>query len=148
MQQQPTMQPGGQPSAAPPPQSLSPKQVQQLQILSRQAASIVLDPQTSEMILAKAEQGDPAQAVAQVVVDMLPQLWEAASQSGQQIDMLTMMVAGLQVIGIISEMLMAAGILTEQEAPQFLAQAGKLAVEMHNAKLQGGGQPAQPGAMQ
>jgi len=51
--------------------------------------------------------------------------------------LLTVLAAGVQVIGVVGEMLVAAGVVPEQELPQFAAAVAKMAVDQHNA-AQGG----------
>lgn len=153
MQQQPPPQ-GAQPpqgSGQPAAQQLSPEQIRQMQVMSKQAMELLSEQGTSEMIVQRAEQGDPAQVIAQIVVEVTSRLFEAATNAGQKVDMVTILVTGLQIIGSLAELLAAADVVPKEQLPQFVAQASKIAVDQHNAMVQGGGagggQPQpQPGA--
>lgn len=130
-------------SAGQPPQQLAPEQIQQMELIVQQCMSLVLEQQTMEMIVAKAKQGQPARVLADVVAPLLKQVYEAAAGAGAQVDMLVLLGAGIIVLGKLSEGLFQADVVaTEQEAMQVAAQAGKLAVDMHNASV--GQQPGQP----
>ena len=59
--------------------------------------------------------------------------------------MVTVLAAGIQIVAYMAKMREAADILTEEEIPAFCADVAKIAVAQHNAKVQGGGAPAQPG---
>lgn len=137
-----------------PQQALSPDQIRKMQVMSKQAMSLLLEDATSEQIVKSAKAGDPQQVVADLVVTLLGRLYEAAKAAGQMgdgpEDMVTLMVTGVQIIGDLTEMLIAAGVLQESQAQQFVATVTKMAIDKHNSSLQGGGQqPAQPqGAMQ
>ena len=138
---------GGQPpqQGAQPPQQLSQEQIQQMQLVVKQCMQMLLQDQAADMIVAKAKQGDPAQVLASIVAPLLSRIHESASAAGANVGMVTMMVAGVQVLSLLAEMLFQADVIpSEQEAAQVVAQASKIAVEQHNAQVQGqGGAPAQ-----
>lgn len=141
-QAQPQAQPGAGAPALPQ-QPLTPEQTRQMQIMAKQAMGLLLEDATAEMIVQQSQQGEPAQVIAQMVVGVMGQLYEAASGAGQQVEMVTLLVTGIQIIGTLAEMLVAAGVIEEATLPQFVAQASKIAVDMHNATVSGG-----QGAMQ
>lgn len=133
---------GGSPQM---PSQLSPEQMQQMQLVVKQCMQLLLQDQTAEMIVAKAKQGQPAQVLADIVGPLLSRVAETADASGVQVDMVTMLVAGVQVLGLLAEMLFQADVIaSEQEAAQVVAQASKIAVDQHNARAQQAGGP-QPG---
>lgn len=139
-------QPAG-PGAAALPQQLSPEQTQQMELVVRQCMQLLLEETTAKMIVAKAQQGDPAQVIAQLVAPLLRQVHASATEAGAQVDMLTMMVAGVQVMALMAKMLEQADVIPDDAAAaQVVAQASKLAVEQHNASVGGaaGGAPGQP----
>lgn len=138
-----------------PQQALSEPQLQQMNLMVKQCMQLLLEDQTADMIVAKAKQGDPAQMLADIVGPLISKVAETASESGVEVDMIASLVAGVQVMGLLAEMLFQADVIaTEQEAAQVVAQASKIAVDQHNARAQqmggagGGGQPAPGGAPQ
>lgn len=145
---------GAQPAQPGSPQSnmqqqLSPQQLQQMQLVVKQCMRLLLQDQTADMIVAKAKQGQPAQVLAEIVGPLLTQVAQSAKGAGANMSMVTLMVAGVQVFGLLAEMLFQADVIpSEQEAAQVVAQASKIAVDQHNTRVQSGGagsgQPAQP----
>lgn len=155
MQPQQPATPAAQPGAAGGmPQSLTPDQVRKMQIATKQAMSFLLQDQTAQAIVQKAKQGNPQEVVADVVVSVLGKVHQAASAAGQMgegpEDTVTMLVAGVQIIGDLAEMLAAGGVLPNdpQALAQFVAQTANIAVQKHNEQMQqqGTGQPPQQGA--
>jgi hypothetical protein len=134
---------GAQPAAggAPqmPVQALTEEQTRQMQLMSKQAMELLLEEATTDQILRMAESGDPQQAIAKIVTGLLDRLYEAASNAGQQIEMVTMLVTGIQIIGVLAELLVTAGVIQEQDAPAFIGAVSKIAVDAHNARVGGGG---------
>jgi hypothetical protein len=144
--QQPTTTPpaGAQPGGAPqmPGQTLTPEQDQQRQLVARQCMELLSEDATAQMIVAKAQQGDPAKAIADVVVPLLRRVAEAAQEAGAEPDMLAMLVGGFEVIAKLAELMWHAGVVEdEKQVPTLAAQAAKLAVDQHNASLQQGNAP-------
>lgn len=132
-----------QPNAAPQGgNTLTPEQLKQMQLFAKQALGVLLDDQHAHMLVAKAKQGDPAQATAEVVTPLLKNIYEAASGAGAKVDMVVVLAAGMQVVAMVGKMLEAAGVLEEKDIPNFCAQVTKIATEQHNASVQGGGAPA------
>lgn len=131
--------------AAPGGQQVSPEQLRAMQLIVRQAMGVLLQDDTAENIVQRAQAGDPKQVVAETAIGIVKRVWESANSAGAQVDILTCMLAATQIIGTLSEMLAKAGVISEQELPQFAAQACKIAVDLHNGQLQEGGAPA-PGA--
>lgn len=125
----------------PPQQGLSPEQQQQMQLVVKQCMQMVLDDQSADMIIAKCQQGNAPDVIASIVGPLLAKVHESAKGAGVNVDMVTMMVAGVQVIGTLAEMLWHADVIkSEQEVPAFIGQAAKLAVDKHNAMVpQGAG---------
>jgi hypothetical protein len=141
MQQQPQpAQPGG-PAGAQPQQQLSPQQLQQMQLISKQAMEVLLQSDMAESIVARAQSGDPMQVTAEITLQLLRQINTAATQAGQQVEMLPFMVASVQIISTIGEMLEAGEVLTAEELPQFVANTCKVLVETHNATVSKQQQP-------
>lgn len=137
---------GGQPQLQ---QSLSPQQIRQFEVMHKQAMRLLLREDTATRIVQQAQEMDPTKAVATIVGSLLQRLYQAAERAGQQIDMVTMLVTGVQIIGDITEMLIEAGVLEEPQAANFIGEVSRMAIEEHNARVQeGGGGAAQPGAMQ
>lgn len=142
------------PGGAQPQQALNPQQIKQMQLVVKQCMQLLLQDQTADMIVAKAKQGQPAKVLADLVGPLLSRVAETAKEAGADVDMVTMMVAGVQVLGLLAEMLFQADVIaTEQEAAQVVAQASKIAVDQHNARAKqlqagGGAQPAPGGAPQ
>jgi hypothetical protein len=130
--QQPA-QPGG---AQLPQQGLTPEQTRQMQIMSKQAMRLLSEEATSDQIVQRAQQGDAKRVVAEVVSSVLRGLYAAASEAGQNIEMVTVLVTGIQIIGDLAEMLVAAGVVPAEQETQFVADTSKIAVELHNAALQ------------
>jgi hypothetical protein len=145
---QPAAQPGAQPPGGAMQQSMNPQQVKQMQLVVKQCMQLLLQDQTAAMIVAKAKQEPPAQVLASIVGPLLSRVAESAKEAGAEVDMVTMMVAGVQVLGLLAEMLFHADVLpNEQDMVTVVAEASKIAVQQHNAnamKMQGAGQP--PGA--
>lgn len=127
------------------PQQLSPQQLQQMQLVVKQCMQLLLQDQTAKAIVAKCQQGNAADVVGGMVADLLGRVHESARGAGANVDMVTMLVAGVQVIGTLAEMLWHAGVIqAEQQVPQFVAAACKSAVEQHNMGVQQGAQGQQP----
>jgi hypothetical protein len=137
-----------QPGAGAPtmPQQLNPDQLRKMQVMVKQAMGLLLQDDTAEHLVAKAKQGEPQQVVAEVVSGLLGQLYQAATEAGQEVDMVTMMVTGIQIIGTLAEMLAHEGVIPQEQLPQFVAAAGKIAVDQHNATVQGGAQQQPTGS--
>jgi hypothetical protein len=114
--------------------------MRQLQVMSKQAMSFLLEDTNAQQIVQQAQQGDPQQVVADVVTRVLQHLYEAATQAGQQVEMVTILVTGIQIIGDLAEMLGAAGVLPQdpQAQAQFVGAVSKICVDKHNATVQGG----------
>ncbi len=134
-----------------PPHGMTPEQMKQMQLVVKQCMQMLLQDQTADMIVAKAKEGQPAQVIADLVGPLLSKVSESAAASGVEVGMVTMMVAGVQVMGILAEMLFQADVIpSEQQLPQLVAEASKIAVQQHNAnaqQMQGQGkQPAPAGA--
>lgn len=140
-------------SGAQPPQQqqLSPEQLQQMQLVVKQCMQLLLQDQNADTIIKKAQLMPPAEVLADIVGPLLSKVAESAQEAGARLDMITTLVAGVQVLGLLAEMLFQADVIaTEQEAAQVVAQASKIAVDQHNARAKqaggaAGGQPA-PGA--
>jgi hypothetical protein len=141
---QPPQQGPGAPQL--PQQAMTPEQTRQLQVMSKQAMSFLLEDQTAAQIVQKAQQGDPQQVVADIVLAIMQRLYEAATKAGQQVEMVTLLVTGIQIIGDLAEMLGAAGVLPKepQAQAQFVGAVSKLCVDKHNSMVQGGGQQPAP----
>lgn len=159
-------QPGAKPAAggaAPglPSQPMTADQVRKMQTMAKQAMSLLLEDAHANQIVQAAKQGDPKQVVSDLVLKVMQQVWQAGAQAGALTetpgDIVAAMVAGLQIIADLTEMLIAAGVLQQSEAQGFVGEVSKIVVTQHNAGVQGGGQqpPAaappqqpQPGAPQ
>jgi hypothetical protein len=134
MQTQQSPAPGGAQA-----QQLSPQQLKQMQLVSKQAMTVLLEDKAAENIVARAKADDPAKVVAEVTTQVLHQIHQAAARAGQNVDMVTMMVAGVQIVSTLAQMLVAGDVLQEEQLPQFVPQACRMAVEMHNAAAGGQG---------
>lgn len=134
----PAPAPGGaQPQQA---QGLNPQQTDQARKVATQAMGILLERETAETIIAKAKQGNPARVIADLSVDLVGKIYQSAKEAKPpaEIDMVTLMVATVQIIGTLTEMLVEGEVLTEQDAPQFLAGVCKMAIQKHNQAVQSG----------
>ena len=131
-------QDGGAGAPQLPQQALSPEQIQHMKIMSKQAMSFLLEDDTAQQIVQRAQQGDPQQVVADIVTTIMGRLYEVATQAGQQVDMVTLLVTGIQIIGDLAEMLGEAGVLPDdpQAQAQFVGAVSKIAVDKHNATVQ------------
>jgi hypothetical protein len=121
---------------------LPPEQQKAFKMVSKQALEYLLAEGHAELIIAKAKQGDPKQAVVDALTPVMQGIWSAAEQAGAKLDQAVFLAAGIHVITILSEMLAVSGIITEQEIPQFAREVAMQAVQQHNAAFEG--QPAQP----
>jgi hypothetical protein len=130
---------GQQPNAQ---QGLSQQQIQQMQLVVKQALGELLQDDTADMLVKQAQQGNPQEIVARAIGPLLQAVYQSAADAGQNLDMVTVLAAGVQVIGVVGEMLVKAGVIPEQELPSFCAAVAKMAVDQHNAAQGGQGAPA------
>jgi hypothetical protein len=124
-------------------QGLPPEQQKAFKMVSKQALEYLLAEGHAELIIAKAKQGDPKQALVDALTPVMQGIWSAAEQAGAKLDQAVFLAAGIHVITILSEMLAVVGIITEQEIPQFAREVAMQAVQQHNAAFEQE-QPAQP----
>lgn len=139
--------PGSSPAgSAQPAQAMTPQQQQQMELIVKQCMRVLLEDAAAHTIVVKASKpgNNPAKVLAAIVAPLLAQIAATAKQAGAEPDTVTFMVAGVQVLGLLVEMLIVADVVEEANGPAVVADAAKRAVEMHNAALQGGGQPAAP----
>jgi hypothetical protein len=122
---------------------LPPEQQKAFKMVSKQALEYLLAEGHAELIIAKAKQGDPKQAVVDALTPVMQGIWSAAEQAGAKLDQAVFLAAGIHVITILSEMLAVVGIITEQEIPQFAQEVAMQAVQQHNASFEQQ-QPEQP----
>jgi hypothetical protein len=113
-------------------QGLDPTQQKAMQIMVKQAMSLLLKDETAKHIVAKAQSADPKHTVLEAVVPLLTQIYQMAQVAGAKVEMVTLLAAGIQVIAVMAKMLEAAGVITEQEVPAFCADVAKMAVDQHN----------------
>jgi hypothetical protein len=125
-------------------QGLPPEQQKAFKMVSKQALEYLLAEGHAELIIAKAKQGDPKQAVVDALTPVMQGIWSAAEQAGANLDQAVFLAAGIHVITILSEMLAVVGIIQEQEIPQFAQEVAMQAVQQHNAAFEGQQQPEQP----
>lgn len=132
-----------QPTPAPKPGQLTPQQVQQMQLIVKQALSHLLEGDNAKFLVTKAESGDPKAAVVEAVSPVLKTIYATAREAGAKVDMVVVLAAGIQIIAVLAKMLESQGLLTEDQIPAFCADVSKLAVAQHNAQAQSGmvGQP-------
>jgi hypothetical protein len=121
-----------------PQQPLTPEQTRKMQLMAKQAMGLLLEDATAQQIVKMAQGGDPQQVVAQIVVRTMHRLFEAGQAAGQldpnnPADIVASMVAAVQIIGDLTEMLVQAGVVQQAQAPQFIAVTTKAALEQHNA---------------
>lgn len=116
-------------------QGLDPTQTKAKDLMVKQAMSLLLREDTAEHIVNKAKNGDPKAAVVDAVVPLLTQIHQMASVAGAKVEMVTVLVAGIEIVAVMAKMLEAAEVLTEEEIPNFCADAAKEAVERHNAQV-------------
>lgn len=127
---------------------LNPQQIQQMQQVVKQCMQVLLSNESAKTIISKCRMmGHPAQVIADTVAPLLSRVHEAAMGAGKNIEMLTMMVAGVQVIATLAEMLWHADVIkSEQDMLQVVGEASKLAVDKHNNDVtqQGGASSTPP----
>lgn len=138
-------------------QGLNPEQQKAKDLIVRQAMTHIVGGQgdNAQAIVTKAQAGDPQDAVLDAVAPLLQSIYDTAQKAGAQVDMLTMLVAGIEIIGNLAEMLAKAKIIPDDERSiaSFAAEAAKKAVLEHNQRVQEGGQqqpqaaPQPPGGM-
>ena len=119
----------------PSPQALTPQQVQQMQLIVKQALSHLLDSKNAAYLVKKAEASDPVATVAQAVAPVLKAIYASATESGIKVDMVVVLAAGIQIIAMMAKMLESQGLLKEAQIPQFCAEVSKIAVSAHNADI-------------
>lgn len=119
-------------------QALAPDQKKAMDLMVRQAMTFLLQDEHANHIVAKAKATDPKTAVVEAVTPLLTQIHQMASVAGAKVEMVTVLAAGIQIIAYMAKMLEAADILTEDQIPAFSAEVAKIAVDQHNAKVQGG----------
>lgn len=135
-------------------QGMDPQQLKSKDLVVRQAMTHIIggQGQNADAIITKAQAGDPKEAVLDAIAPLLQSIYDSAQKAGAQVDMLTMMVAGIEVIGNVAEMLASAKLIPgdEKSIATFAAEVAKAAVLEHNQRVQGGGEmpPAAPGAPQ
>lgn len=115
-----------------------------MQVMVKQAMGLLLEDATAEQIVSRSRSGDPQQVIATIVVEVLGRLYEAATQAGQNVGMVTLLVTGIQIIGTLTEMLIEAGVLQQEQAQEFIGAVSKMAVDQHNQQIQAGGGAAPP----
>lgn len=125
--------PGGQPLTA--------EQTKAMQLIVKQALSELLQDDTAAMLVKNAQSGDPKAAVVRMVSPILNSIYATATEAGAKVDMVTVLAAGIVIIGTLAEMLVQADVLQEPEIPQFCAEVAKMAVDEHNSSLQDGSMP-------
>lgn len=126
-------------------QALDPVQQKAKDLMVRQAMSFLLKDEHAQHIIAKAKAGDPKAAVIEAMTPLLQNIHQMASVAGAKVEMVTVLVAGIEITAALAKMLEVAGVMTEQEIPAFCVDVAKEAVAQHNAKVQSGQQPPQPG---
>ena len=90
------------------------------------------------------------EAVLDAIAPLLQSIYDSAQKAGAQVDMLTMMVAGIEVIGNVAGRCWPAPAdpRRREEHRNLRRRGGQAAVLEHNQRVQGGGEmpPAAPGA--
>lgn len=129
------------------PTPLDPAQSKARDLMVKQAMRFLLDDQTAQHIVTKAQAGEPKAAVVDAVAPLLRNIYEVASASGAKIEMVTLLAAGIEIVAVLAKMLETTGVLTEDQIPAFCADVAKDAVAQHNAKVEGGAQPKPGGGM-
>lgn len=124
-----------QANPTPSPQALTPEQVKQMQLIVKQGLSHLLDSQNAAYLVKKAEATDPVATVAQAVAPVLKAIYASASESGVKVDMVVVLVAGIQIIATLAKMLESQGLIEEAQIPQFCADVSKIAVGAHNSEI-------------
>jgi hypothetical protein len=138
MQGQP-MQPGkaGQ-------KSLSPEQMKAFNMVSKQALEFLLEDNNAKLIVAKAQQSDPQTAIVESIRPVMQGIWQAAEQSGVNLDLPVFLAAALNVITILADMMAVQGVIPEEQVAQLAQSAAQEAVKQHNAEMPQE-QPQEPG---
>lgn len=124
-----------QANSIPSPQTLTPQQIQQMQLIVKQSLGVLLDSQNAAYLVKKAASTDPVSTVAQAVAPVLQTVYTSASEAGTKLDMVVVLAAGIQIIATMAKMLESQGLLEEAQIPQFCADVSKMAVSAHNANI-------------
>jgi hypothetical protein len=114
----------------------------------KQAMSHILQDDEANAIITKAESVGPEEAALDAVVPLLQSIYDSAAEAGVQIEMLTLLVAGMEIIGALAEMMAAAGLIPKDEkaVADFAVKVSKMAVDEHNQRVQGEQNAPPPGA--
>lgn len=147
-------QPGAQPGGAATPadnKPLDPVQLKYFNLIVSQCMRFVTAKENAYQIVRKAKAMDPVKAVAEAVGPLIESIYHVGSAGvkkvGQpDIGIVTLLSAGIAVTAKVAEMLSKAGVIQESQIPQVAADAAKIMVTEHNAKVSAGGKP-QPAGM-
>jgi len=119
-------------------QPLTADQQKAYDIMVKQAVGFLLQDQHMKAIIDSASAGnDPVGATVRALMPLMQSIYQAASQAGAKVDMVTVLAASIEVIANIAEMLATAGVITKEEIPQFSQKVAKAAVQQHNAGVAG-----------
>lgn len=128
-----------------PGQPLSPPQRQAFDLVVQQALGLLLQGTTARHIVQKAAAGDPEQAVVDAVAPLLQRIYATARAAGAQLDTVTLLAAGINIVAVVADMLAQAGILRRADIPAFCRSVAQMAVQQHNRQAgQGAGQGGAP----
>lgn len=133
---------------APQGQPLTAEQQQGYDLIVKQALGFLLDDNHARLLVQKAQSGDPRQVIADAVGPLLQQIYGAAKQAGANVDMVTLLAAGINVITVLAQMLSVAGIIQEADIPKFCKGVAEMAITQHNSTVQQQGQGGQGAAPQ
>ncbi len=126
--------PGGQP--------LDPQQRKAYDLIVRQALGVLLQGRVARYLVQRAASGDPQQAVVDAVSPLLRNIYAAAQAAGAQVDMVTLLAAGINIVTVAADLLARAGILQQADIPAFCSAVAQRAVQQHNAQVPQGAEPA------
>lgn len=117
------------------PTSLDPTQKKAMELMVKQAMSFLLRDDNAQYIVTRAKAEEPQTAVVEAITPLLGDIYNMASLAGVKVEQVTLLAAGIQIIAVLAKMLEAAGVITEEEIPQFCADVARRAVDKQNAKV-------------
>ena len=108
-------------------------------MLVLQPLRLIMKPEQMQQLIANAQKGDPAMAIASVVIPALSAAGQAAAKQGVQLDAAMLGEAAQELLSAAAAILQVSEILPEEEVQQTVEKAKQYVV----SKAQAGGQEPQ-----
>lgn len=105
---------------------------QQAELAAYQAISAVTEKQSVDALIAKAKQGNPAQAIADVLTPVIQTIWKAAESAGKKPDQMAFIVAARDAALVMATMLASAKLISAKDIQQVVIQALEIGAQKHN----------------